>query len=160
LTVRRLGFLGRVFSGLALLGRSAAALTGSDPFDSATAIAAAARCEPCPDPCFGPPGSTILITGMVVIAVLSVAYSLIFALRATPASGRFDPFAKPSTKGRYLRISTVHWINRKVGKGEGFRTPAPGRRGVRVAGPAFESLPRRKPRGGRALVGRARPMGI
>jgi hypothetical protein len=42
----------------------------------------------------------------------------------------------------------------------GFRTPAPCRTVVRVLGPAFESLPRRKPRGGCGLVGRARPMGI
>ena len=33
-------------------------------------------------------------------------------------------------------------------KGEGFRTPAPYGTVVRLPGPAFESLPRRKPRGG------------
>ena len=43
--------------------------------------------------------------------------------------------------------------NLKVGFGEGFRTPAPWGTVVRVLGPAFESLPRRKPRGGRALFG-------
>ena len=42
---------------------------------------------------------------------------------------------------------------RNVAKGEGFRTPAPWGTVVRVLGPAFESLPRRKPRGGRALFG-------
>src|SRR5208337_4745293 len=35
--------------------------------------------------------------------------------------------------------------------GEGFRTPARCATVVRGSGPAFESLPRRKPRGGRAL---------
>src|SRR5271166_2340161 len=42
----------------------------------------------------------------------------------------------------------------------GFRTPAPWGTVVRVLGPAFESLPRRKPWGGRALFGGARPMEI
>src|SRR5271165_584412 len=42
----------------------------------------------------------------------------------------------------------------------GFRTPARYGPAVRGAGPAFESLPRRKPRGGSGQVGRARPMGI
>ena len=36
--------------------------------------------------------------------------------------------------------------------GEGFRTPAPCGTVVRVVGPAFESLPRRKPRGCRGAV--------
>ncbi len=36
--------------------------------------------------------------------------------------------------------------------GEGFRTPAPCGTVVRVVGPAFESLPRRKPRAGRGAV--------
>jgi hypothetical protein len=48
----------------------------------------------------------------------------------------------------------------KGGFGEGFRTPAPCGTVVRAVGPAFESLSRRKPQGGRALVGRARPIGI
>jgi hypothetical protein len=44
---------------------------------------------------------------------------------------------------------------------EGFRMPAPGAGASSgTAGPAFESLVRRKPRGGRALFGWARPMGI
>ena len=43
---------------------------------------------------------------------------------------------------------------------EGFRTPALCRRAGLGAGPASESLVRRKPRGGRALFGWARPMGI
>ncbi len=47
-----------------------------------------------------------------------------------------------------------------VVQGEGFRTPAPYRTVVRLLGPAFESLPRRKPRGGWGLVRRARPMEI
>jgi hypothetical protein len=42
----------------------------------------------------------------------------------------------------------------------GFRTPAPYEAVVRLLGPAFESLPRRKPRGGWGLVRRARPMEI
>ena len=44
--------------------------------------------------------------------------------------------------------------------GEGFRTPAPYETVVQHLGPAFESLPRRKPRGGLGLVRRARPMEI
>jgi hypothetical protein len=48
----------------------------------------------------------------------------------------------------------------KAHSGEGFRTPALCGTVVRVAGPAFESLPRRKPRGGRTLIDRARSMGI
>ncbi len=42
----------------------------------------------------------------------------------------------------------------------GFRTPAPCGMVVRGPGPAFESLPRRKARGGRGLCGGARAMGI
>jgi hypothetical protein len=44
--------------------------------------------------------------------------------------------------------------------GDGFRTPAPDETVVRVAGPAFESLPRRKPRGGWGWLGWTRPMEI
>jgi hypothetical protein len=44
--------------------------------------------------------------------------------------------------------------------GEGFRTPALCRTVVGVLGPAFESLPRRKPRAGRGAVFWARSMGI
>ena len=40
----------------------------------------------------------------------------------------------------------------KVRFGEGFRTPTPCGTVVRVAGAAFESLPRRKPRVGRGAV--------
>ena len=43
-------------------------------------------------------------------------------------------------------------MNRNVWLGEGFRTPAPCGTVVRVVGPAFESLPRRKPRGCRGAV--------
>src|SRR5271165_7403562 len=38
------------------------------------------------------------------------------------------------------------------GYGEGFRTPAPWRTVVRGLGPAFETLPRRKPRAGRGAA--------
>ncbi len=48
----------------------------------------------------------------------------------------------------------------RIVHGEGFRMPAPWGTVVRVVGPAYESLPRMKPRGGWGLVGRARPMGI
>ena len=41
-----------------------------------------------------------------------------------------------------------------VSKGEGFRTPALCFSRRAGSGPAFESLPRRKPRAGRALLGR------
>jgi hypothetical protein len=46
---------------------------------------------------------------------------------------------------------TVIGPNLNGSKGEGFRTPAPSGTVVRDVGPAFGSLPRRKPRGGRAL---------
>src|SRR5271167_4039781 len=48
---------------------------------------------------------------------------------------------------------------RKVGLGEGFRAPAFATVG-RAPGPALESLPRRKPRGGRGTVCRARLWGF
>jgi hypothetical protein len=46
-----------------------------------------------------------------------------------------------------------------VRNGEEFRTPAPYETVVRLLGPAFESLPGRKPRGGWGLVGRATAYG-
>ena len=67
-----------------------AALTGSDPFDSATAITAAARCEPCSDPCFGPPGSRTLITGMIVIAVF--AFRRLYTTCVAPSLSKLPDF--------------------------------------------------------------------
>ena len=49
--------------------------------------------------------------------------------------------------GRSWRLPPFVGANLKVCNGEGFRTPAPND-GVRLLGPASESLPRRKPRGG------------
>src|SRR5271166_4366187 len=48
------------------------------------------------------------------------------------------------------RCSAGTLINARLG--EGFRTPAPWRTVVRGLGPAFESLPRRKPRAGRGAA--------
>ena len=53
-----------------------------------------------------------------------------------PLSRAYRPFARPIFEGS---------------SGEGFRMPAPSGTVVRDVGPAFESLPRRKPRVGRAL---------
>src|SRR5271156_6455540 len=58
-------------------------------------------------------------------------------LQPRTALSRFPPLIGPDSKDRF---------------GAGFRTPAPCGTAVRVAGPAFESLPRRKPRVGRGAV--------
>ena len=52
---------------------------------------------------------------------------------------------------RSWRFPTFHGANLKVGKGEGFRAPALLRTVLQAPGPALESLPRRKPRGGWGL---------
>jgi len=61
--------------------------------------------------------------------------------------------AQPSTS---IFISAVTEAEMRFGMAEGFRTPALCRRVGLGAGPASESLVRRKPRGGRALFGWAR----
>jgi hypothetical protein len=56
-----------------------------------------------------------------------------------------------SDERRFLRILDFCTMS-MLRSGEGFRTPAACGRVVRVAGPAFESLPRRKPRVGKGAV--------
>src|SRR5208283_3680891 len=53
-------------------------------------------------------------------------------------------------RGKFHLTGSVVGLNFRFG--EGFRTPAPCGTVVRVVGPAYESLPRRKPRGGWGLV--------
>ena len=66
----------------------------------------------------------------------------------------------PIRNVRSTSIPVIRFLATNSRFGEGFRTPARYGPAVRGAGPAFESLPRRKPRGGSGQVGRARLMGI
>src|SRR5208337_5553591 len=70
--------------------------------------------------------------------------------------GRTDPPTAASPiaicNDRYTSIRDIQSVATNVRFGEGFRTPAICRTVVGVLGPAFESLPRRKPRVGRDAV--------
>ena len=70
--------------------------------------------------------------------------------------GRTDPPTAASPiaicNDRYTSIRDIQSVATNVRYGEGFRTPALCRTVVGVLGPAFESLPRRKPRVGRDAV--------
>ena len=68
--------------------------------------------------------------------------------------------SRQSVRSRSFRKPDVRLKDAYGRLGEGFRTPALCRTVVGVLGPAFESLPRRKPRGGRVPFGRARTMEI
>src|SRR6185437_9592320 len=80
------------------------------------------------------------------------------ALTEVPSPGDALECLSSRTKGRRANYSPRGAFDGQgdcaARFGEGFRSPAPCRRVMRALGPAFESLPRRKPRGGRALLGR------